>query len=866
MTLCLQSDHMEDLEKLFNPEFRQMEAEALADTEENLKRTKNYFAPTTTTSIVEALVSQNELQTQFNDYMSFVPKSSHHSPLWTKHSAILSLGRVVRATAILPDITNHEVKTAILERSLRWEIARSYLLLYSWYRQTGPQLAQTLMDIHKSGYPTVEGGYPILHRAHPTFAPLVHHIVSYVITQANETHTAKKAKQRSKLAVPRNTKSPATLHSLSPMQISPAELPSLPFDLYGLRDGGSSRSKRIPLRLPRAKVALKDVDAIYRCSATILQDIWSNELILPPMASMEKNLGRGQQKDENIHLVKCKAITRGAVLQCIIDACGGDESILASSDIEAIIHSPSKIFSSRIEKPLRFAPAVLKDPQTTLAPLSEWIAQELDKAPAILDFAARTARTVHRGLLELHYGVTLSEEHYLNPYLLYDDSEDVPFIAPAISPRQSPRKRNTYYAPPTLENLLPDPKAPYFGAIGLILRERCNELRGLNEADPLLRNVLVGKHPTQGRVMFDRDQTDPARQYSEYAKLLAKSLPATKLTGRLGISRLLAYMGTGQGNKTATFVTAGLNADEDDFPMAFESLDKCVSHFETTEIANMVVLSDNHAKAGSRAAHLPGYIQTYNACIWGQASNHLLLQPTLGKGNNKRRYTLEMKFAPYFSDSVQDKWYGWLGDLADKDPAIHPGLRKSWASALRFIIDLKILGFQTGLTPLQFANNLVFLGICTPPAPEEVASWIASNKTLGAYNGLVKLGFQLTGYDSIVAAYMVVYNHLDMYLSTYVRADDKGDKERLGFGSLFVEHVLCKVGRWDYRLRLQKHNFLSMAEEATILQGSSWKSRANATNCMAFPIPLKADRAAIKTTLESYLVQCFLYKAIRVGN
>ncbi|KAJ6532929.1 hypothetical protein DFH09DRAFT_863561, partial [Mycena vulgaris] len=323
-------------------------------------------------------------------------------------------------------------------------------------------------------------------------------------------------------------------------------------------------------------------------------------------------------------------------------------------------------------------------------------------------------------------------------------------------------------------------------------------------------------------------------------------LPPSKLTGRLGISRLLAYMGTGQGNKTAAFTAFGLNMSKNIFPMAFDSLEQCVARFEATEVSNMALLADNKAQPGARAARLPGYIQCYNACIWGQASNHLLLQPTLGKGKTKRKYTLTEKFTPYFSDLVQSKWHAWLGRLADQDPLTYKGEKPSWGSALRFILDLHVLGFQTGLTPLQFANNLVFLGICNPPAPEEVASWIASNKSLGAYNGLVKLGFSLAGYSSIVAAYMVVYNHLQTNLS-----DD--DKQRLGFGSLFVEHILCKVGRWDYRLRLQQHPFILMSQQAAAVQGQSWMKGANSTDHQAFPIPLKGDRLCIKDTITSCL-------------
>ncbi|KAJ6494121.1 hypothetical protein C8R47DRAFT_1194906 [Mycena vitilis] len=835
--ICLQPDKLVDLEKLFDPEFRQLEMEALATTEESLQRNKQYFAPTTTTSIIESLVTQNELQSAFNDYMSFVPKAVD-SRSWTQHSAVLSLQRVVQATNVLPDLIINETKTAILDRSLRWEIARSHLLIYSWYKDTGPQLAETLMELHKSGYSNTQGGYPIVLRTHPAFAQIVHHIVSYVIAQADQKREVKKAKRRNAGAIPRNR---APLHPQCPFPIPPTELGSLPYDLYGLR-AGPAKSKRIPLSLPHKNVGLHSADAVYQCSATILQTVWSTELILPSIASMEKSLSKQRKADidASMHV-------------------GGDESILASSDIEAILTGPSKMFPSRITKESRFAAAVLKDPQTTLAPLADWLARRLDEHPTILDFSTRTARIVHRGLLELHYGVTLSEEHYLNPNLLYDESEDTPFIAPAAN-RKSTKRKNTYYAAPTPETLVPDTDAPYLGAIGLLLRERCNELRDLKAADPLLRNVLQGRHPTQGRVQFDRDQTDPARQFSQYAKMLEASLPPNQLTGRLGISWLLAYMGTGQGNKTSAFALTGLDPKNNKFPMAFRNLGDCVAHFEAAELSNIGILADNRTKPGARAAQLSGYKQTYNACIWGQASNHLLLQPTLGKGKNKRKYTLEQKFAPYFSSIVQDMWCVFLGDLVNKDPRTYTGTKKTWADALRFILDLKVLGFQSGLTPLQFANNLVFLGICTPPSAEEVGSWIASNKGLGAYNGLVQLGFALTGHASIVAAYTVVYNHLNAHLSC-------DDKRILGFGTLFVEHVLCKVGRWEYRLRLQKHKFFLMASQAKETQGDSWIQGANSTDHLAFPIPLSISRANIQAAINSCMVrQVDLARISRTGE
>ncbi|KAK7027802.1 hypothetical protein R3P38DRAFT_3190887 [Favolaschia claudopus] len=838
----LRHEKLGALDKLFTAELRQAELDSLVASEDSIQRTKRYFAPTTTTSIVETLFAQNELQSQFNDYMSFVPQCGSGSQ-WTQHSAVLSLERVVQAVAVLPELVSSNMKTSILDRSLRWEIARSYLLLYSWFRETAPQLADTLVKLHKSGHWTDEGGYPIVRRYHPAFAGLVHHVVSYVARQAETKHEAKKAKRRQPGGATRNR---SFQHPRCPFPIPDDQLRYLPYDLYGLR-AGEGKTKRVSLVLPKGHKALRSIDAVYECSALVLQAVWSSELILPPVLRMEQALPQQGRRKSDPDLVRSRAIARGAVLQCIVDSCGGDESILASSDIEGILVSPCQMFPAHLEKESRFASAVLRDAEQTLAPLSDWLAERLDMYPTILDSAAHSARLVHRGLLELHHGVALNEEHYLNPNLLYDDGQDVPFVVPdsLAKHKKGTRKKTVLYQPPTKDSLLPEADAPHFGAIALLLRERCNELRGFPAVDSILFNVLQGRHPTEGRVQFDRDQTDPARQFSNYAQLLIQSLPPSKLTEPLGLSRLLAYMGTGQGNKTSAFLLNGLDPNLGVFPMAFNSLTECIAHFETAELNNITILADHRTKAGSRATSLPGYRQTFNACIWGQASNHLLLQPTAGKGDHKRKYTLEEKFAPYFSPRVQTLWCGFLGDLLGKDPATYSGEKKSWADALQFIIDLKVVGFQSGLTPLQFANNLVFLGICTPPAPEEVGAWIASNKTLGAYNGLTLLGFNLTGYASIVAAYLMVYNHLD----TYLCADDK---KRLGFGALFVEHLLCKVGRWEYRLRLQKHDFLSMAKQARANSGA-WVKGANCrwANHQAFCIPLDIENKSIQTAIDS---------------
>ncbi|WP_238584580.1 hypothetical protein, partial [Staphylococcus aureus] len=62
---------------------------------------------------------------------------------------------------------------------------------------------------------------------------------------------------------------------------------------------------------------------------------------------------------------------------------------------------------------------------------------------------------------------------------------------------------------------------------------------------------------------------------------------------------------------------------------------------------------------------------------------------------------------------------------------------------------------------MQFANNLALEGICRKPTIDEMSDWISRHTKLGAYQGLLLLGFNLKGRDWVEAAFRVVYTHLD---------------------------------------------------------------------------------------------------------
>ena len=198
---------------------------------------------------------------------------------------------------------------------------------------------------------------------------------------------------------------------------------------------------------------------------------------------------------------------------------------------------------------------------------------------------------------------------------------------------------------------------------------------------------------------------------------------------------------------------------------------------------------------------------------------------------------------------MQTTWVAWLGDLVNKDPATHQGDRKSWTSAMDMMTALNLLGFKTGLTVFQLVNSLVFLGLAKMPASVEVADWIYDHGTLGAYRGLQHLGFICPDLASVRSAYMIIYNHLHQFLT-------EDDKKILGFSPIFVEHLLCKVVRWESRLVEGKVSSLDKMVASIDLSEECWTAGENKTNREAFPFPFSSDPKDLKKTIAT-IMACF---------
>jgi len=240
-------------------------------------------------------------------------------------------------------------------------------------------------------------------------------------------------------------------------------------------------------------------------------------------------------------------------------------------------------------------------------------------------------------------------------------------------------------------------------------------------------------------------------------------------------------MSTGQGFMTQEFVKQT--------NMMFDSLQTAISVFSEAE--KQFINSD-----------LQDLKQYQDPKCWGQHCQQLSLHPTVHTSNNaatSKQMTVSDKLSPYWTPSVQSKWLTFLGPLLNQDPTSFHGTPHSFKSALTFINSLKLSPFKNGVTQLQLVNNLALMDYAASLYCRYILLDFSKSQSR-CICGLQQLGFNLSWEAKgkkneiwlpwIKSAFQCIYDHLDMHLTDL-------DKKELRFGVIFVEHLLCKVGRWE---------------------------------------------------------------------
>ena len=794
----------------------------VADLEQSYAavRPKDFYRPNNTGSMVQQWASQQYRNSFLNGILALLPKNSMLAPA-------IHFQLIQNVTDVAPVMESNVQKIQIIKRSFRYEICCNLVKIFEWYSDVGPTTTQTLMQIHRTH------GYVFLLKEAPQFAKLVDHIIQYVYRLSTIKYN-----EPGKLVGKRNKKAISTAKQTVyrpdfglVLEQDMEKLSRIPANFYGLRNSTS----QILVKLPPIKD--KDLgyglDALYSAASYCLQELWSAEIIIPKLRKLDEHLSGGKTTNFNSQLVYQRSITRAAILGCIADACGTD-GIFASSQIDQFLRSPAIIFEEPLSRERKFAPEVLKQRDIVLQPLFDWIRNHLAEHPNITADAKRLNELADLHILELFLGKRPSSDDDLsieNSKSQKSNTKGKKDVAPVL-------------LPVTFQVIVnPDhTDGIKLGELALIIREALNQKRGHRPSDEILNRVLNGYHATTSASSQNNpDHTYPIRQNLHSASLLQTHLPGDLLTSKTGLSNLLSWMGTGQGYKTRSFLESFTHQKE----FFSSNLEEMIGNFQAVVAQNALIVSQYPEHP--RPQDLPGIIPVDDMLVWGQP-NHLLSSTPMKEkiGGYTTKFTLREKFAPYWTNEVQNAWVAFLGDMLDKDPETI-GPHKAWRDVGSLLENLNITGFGSGLTPFQLANHLVALNIVHPPTVFDMADWIHKHPKLGAFRGLKDLGFSISTKNlmSVRGAFGCIYRFFEEHLT-------EQDKSLLFFGPIFMEHVLCKIPRWKNRLTEEDaEGRLEELAAKEIEKNHVWTAGENIISNAAFPVPLIIPPAWLEQTIDS---------------
>jgi hypothetical protein len=699
----------------------------------------------------------------------------------------------------------------LAQRAIGWEIARSLSIIARWYTSDGPALARQLCDIHKAA------GLAGLQVRFPIFANLVDRILAYV----KAIHTSKSG-PRSK------SKSKTTSHAGG---MSPEALRDIPPTFFGLTEVEPSRPT---YRLPQISSHVVGPDSArhYSLVEQYFVRAISDFFICDGLKSIDARVnGPGRTssgatpKLGDFHPWIRRTILRGAIIDTIVEACGGDDGILASRTMETFLKSPVNFCSvpGHETNDQNLSRKLVNGDTGPLEPLQNWLKDFIRKSPDTLTQARRLGDTVYEQICTRH---GLRSFPRFNPLA-------IPASANSRKSTSKGSKKSSLPLLPdlplTVDALLPSSN-DIFSQLGLIMREALNKRRSLPEGDIRISRLMQGMHPTTGLATGKRDldHFDPVRLDNIYARMLKEKFTCDRLLGPLGLTNLFVWMSTGQGAITAEFVRFT--------DLWFECLAPCIRVFR-----NALATNDR--------------VQCYNTRIWGTTCASF--------GIETQKFTVEEKFKHFFDEEVKKAWKIFLGERYESaDLASHLDPLPTFTKALdllnKLCKKLKLHGFNDGLTNLQFANNLASLGLCQQPTVDEIAKWIFEHQKKGAFKGLLALGFKIQGRPQhwTKAAFQCIYDHLSATLSPM-------DHDELRFGTIFVEHILCKVSRFAYILRkagrsrkASTHSTISPLSLRQIAldaaRSSNWVGEADSSDRSGktLPIPAAGDKARLEASVQ----------------
>ncbi|KAF5346356.1 hypothetical protein D9757_014806 [Collybiopsis confluens] len=688
---------------------------------------------------------------------------------------------------------------------IHWQVCRNILILYDFLAHGLPELIEALADTYKRDSKLLE----------PTFAGMGR-LFKALVSHVNESKSQNKRQQTQTTKKTRSSVSTNLASSAPPPEFNS----KFTFDPASYAIPLILRTSKSSISVPY-KASRKD----YRCEKEMLYTIIESHFIIPYLR--RSNLWGAEEKSDNAlidHLW-----VRGALL-CTLLEFMGSEDICAFTGITAILRDPgaSGVFVKR-ESYHHIALSIRKNHEQAISHIRNWLQENVHHDFLLLVSGLSTR--VHWYMQELVSRKKISEAEYKG-------EEEVPSHSPQSS-RQA--KKSDDCRTLTLEDLIGARDRISFGVIGIIIAEVFAEARTLPFQYQPLRWYLQGKDPSSGTELAggDRDQTDPRRRVNAGAILFSQHLPSTRLTARTGLSNLLSWFGTGQGNLTSSFMNHITQMPGQ--PTFWSgSVSTLITKFHSAGVYNERLLIQNQLPVSYQQESLPvkGALRLSNCRIYGTASNLLKLVPTQNHTSSSNTITTSSRFNQYlyhrfdiyWAPNVQEAWVQFLGEMLDKNPATYTGYRSSWLDCIKLLKNLHISGFQQSLTAMQLANSLAIADIVRQPTLDEMAYWIWTHDGFGAFRGLKILGFQMPTQKAVLVALTCFTTHI------WKMNDDQLTILGCKNGSVIdSEHFLCKISRWSKKVN----------------QLNGWASKAenDIENFGNYPFPLTASREFVQDVL-----------------
>ncbi|KAK7037431.1 hypothetical protein VNI00_011182 [Paramarasmius palmivorus] len=569
----------------------------------------------------------------------------------------------------------------------------------------------------------------------------------------------------------------------------------LPGSLFGLTENSDS------LSIPCRQQTFKDVASQRDYAVSLFIDAVFRAIVLPSMQPIDIYLNSlRKQTPRKADQLAARTLLRGAVLDCLVDWLD-DDGIFASPDILQVLANPSDLISCARCSDEQLSDRLIRG-HVVFASVESWLRDAYD-AGDIQETAAALSEAIQQSL------VALAQDPA--PTVVRKSTSIRRAKGQAWADTASKKQRVPEGE--TLTALLPYTDGLRVDILAFIIRETLNHQAKRGVGDSSLNNIIQGKDPLVRKhtAVKNPDHLNPIRSFNVLQTMIKDSFASRDiLSERYGLSNLLVILGTGQGEVTKTFFKRHLHG------RIFSSAQDCVAEFNAMYSSNSAVRLDNKR-------------------CWGPACSWLgFIRSDDGIPNFQER------LEPMFSSHVISVWLAFC----HKE-------KRTYEDALALGPESKIDGFNSGITQMQLANTLALLGLCEMPNCDRMGTIIWRHSRKGAFEGLQRLGLDISRHSTeteVRQAFRCVYDFLDHKLV-------KRDKDILDFNAIFVEHLLCKVTRWEKAFPSKVVNMLRHMAEQTRKGECGLVLVATAEDhptAKHFPFELEVERTVVEQWISNH--------------